>query len=50
MQGLQEDGGVVEDEVHAGPLLHHLQGGAEDRAAEIGGRLGETALEAVGPG
>jgi hypothetical protein len=36
VQGLQEDGGVVEDEVHASPLLHHLQGGTEDRAAEVG--------------
>ena len=49
MQGLQEDGGVVEDKVYTSPLLHHLQGSSEDRAAEIGAGLSETALEAVGP-
>jgi hypothetical protein len=49
VQGLQEDSGVVEDEVYTSPLLHHLQGSSEDRAAEIGAGLSETALEAVGP-
>ncbi len=50
VQGLEEDGGVVEDKVDARPLLHHLQGGTEDRAAEVGAGLAEAALEAVGPG
>lgn len=32
---LEEGGGVVEDEVDTGPLLHHLEGSAEDGATEM---------------
>ena len=47
---MQEDGRVVEDEVHTGPLLHHLKRGTENCAAKIRSRIAESALEAVGPG
>lgn len=46
---LEEDGGVVEDEVDTGPLLHHLQRGTEDGLAEVGVGLEDGAREAVGP-
>lgn len=49
-EGLQEDRGVVEDEVDTGPLLHHLEGGSENRAAEVRAWVGESTLEAVCPG
>ena len=45
----QESCSKVEDEVDAGPLLHHLQGGAQDGTAEVAGGLGEAATEAVEP-
>jgi hypothetical protein len=32
---LQEGGRVVEDEVDTGPLLHHLERGSENRAAQV---------------
>ena len=47
--GLEERGGVVEDEVDAGPLLHHLERGTQDGSAQVRAGLAETALEAVGP-
>lgn len=40
---------VVKNEIHAGPLLHHLERGAEDRAAEVRRRVEERAREARGP-
>lgn len=46
----EERGAEVEDEVDTSPLLHHLQGGTEDRAAKVGAGLEERALEAVQPG
>jgi len=45
----QEGGGVVEDEVDTGPLLHHLHGGSEDGLAQVGVGLEDGATEAVGP-
>lgn len=47
---LQEGSRVVEDEVDTGPLLHHLQRGTQDGAAQVRLLMAETALEAVGPG
>lgn len=47
--GLEEGGGVVEDEVDTGPLLHHLERGTEDGSSKVGLGGPETALEAVGP-
>ena len=47
--GLQEWSRVVEDEVHTGPLLHHLQRGTQDRAADVGRLLEKRTLEAVCP-
>ncbi|KAI2255605.1 hypothetical protein LOZ10_005651, partial [Ophidiomyces ophidiicola] len=49
-EGLEEGGAEVEDEVDAGPLLHHLQGDAEDGATQVAGRVGQRAAEAVEPG
>lgn len=49
-KGLQEDRGVVEDEVDTGPLLHHLEGSSENRATEVRPWVGESTLEAVCPG
>lgn len=46
---LEEGRGVVEDEVDTGPLLHHLERGTQDRAAQVGLATPEAALEAVGP-
>ena len=48
-EGGEEDGSEVEDEVDTGELLHHLEDYAEDRAADVGGALGDGAVEAVGP-
>jgi len=47
--GLQEDSGVVEDEVDTGPLLHHLHGSSQNGATNIGARLEERTTEAVRP-
>lgn len=47
--GLQEWGRVVEDEVDTGPLLHHLQRGTQDCAADVGRLLEKGTLEAVCP-
>lgn len=47
---MEEGGTEVEDEVDTGPLLHHLKGSTEDSSAEVGTRVAETSLEAVGPG
>ena len=47
--GLQEGGRVVEDEIHASPLLHHLQRSTEDGAAQVGFGMGKAALKAVHP-
>lgn len=33
--GLEEGRRVVEDEVDTSPLLHHLQGGTQDGAAQV---------------
>jgi hypothetical protein len=46
---LEEGSRVIEDEVDTSPLLHHLEGGSENGAAQIGFGFPETALEAVGP-
>lgn len=46
---LEEGGREVEDEVDASPLLHHLQRGAQNSAAQVGLGVPKTALEAVGP-
>jgi len=46
---LEEDGGVVEDEVDTGPLLHHLERGTENGLAEVGVGLEDGSGEAVGP-
>jgi hypothetical protein len=46
---LQEGSRVVEDEVDTSPLLHHLEGSSEDRAAQVGLGLPQRPLEAVGP-
>lgn len=46
---LEKGGAEVEDEVDAGPLLHHLQGGAEDGAAQIALLVEQGAFEAIGP-
>ncbi|KFZ08750.1 hypothetical protein V501_05831 [Pseudogymnoascus sp. VKM F-4519 (FW-2642)] len=48
-EGGEEDGSKVEDEVDTSELLHHLEDYAEDRAADVGGALGDGAVEAVGP-
>jgi len=45
----EERGSEVENEVYTGPLLHHLQRGTEDGAAEVGGRVQEGSAETVGP-
>ena len=47
---LEEGGSEVEDEVDTGPLLHHLEGGTEDSAAEVRVGVEEAAAEAVEPG
>ena len=47
---LEECGAKIEDEVDAGPLLHHLQRRAKDGAADVAVRLPEAAAEAVEPG
>ena len=48
-QGLEEGGSEVEDEVDAGPLLHHLHGSTEDGPSKIAAGLGKTAFETSGP-
>ena len=48
-RGLQEGGRVVEDEIDARPLLHHLQRGTQDGLAQVRVRLPQRAFEAVGP-
>merc|ERR1712113_425267 len=45
----QEWRGVVEDEVHTSPLLHHLKRGSEDGLAKVGVGLEDRATEAVHP-
>lgn len=45
----QEWCGVVEDEVHTSPLLHHLKRGSEDSLAKVGVGLEDRATEAVHP-
>ena len=45
----EKGGAEVEDEVYAGPLLHHLEGCAEDGAAEITLLMPEATLEAIEP-
>lgn len=47
--GLKERCGVVEDEVDTSPLLHHLERGTENGAAQVGLLMPETTLEAVQP-
>lgn len=47
---LEEGGAEVEDEVDTGPLLHHLEGGTEDGAADVGVGVEDVAAEAVEPG
>lgn len=49
-QLLEEGSTEVEDKVDTGPLLHHLQGGAENGSAKVGRRIPESAFEAVQPG
>lgn len=39
----------VEDEVHSGPLLHHLEGSAEDDATNVTGLVPERSREACRP-
>jgi hypothetical protein len=46
---LEEGGAEVEDEVDAGPLLHHLHGSTQDCAAQIAVSLPKRSLEAIGP-
>lgn len=46
---MKEGGGVIEDEVDTGPLLHHLKRGTENGAAQVGLLMPETTLEAVHP-
>ena len=48
-RGLEEGGRIVEDEIHAGPLLHHLERGPEDGPSQVAARLPETAAEALHP-
>ena len=47
---LEKGGAEVENKVDAGPLLHHLQRGAENGATQVAARLRQAAFEAVGPG
>ena len=47
--GLQERGGVVEDEVDTSPLLHHLKGSTQDGTTQVRLLVPERACEAVGP-
>lgn len=47
---LEESGAEVEDEVDTGPLLHHLEGGTEDSAADVRVGVEDVATEAVDPG
>lgn len=47
---LEEGRAVVEDEVDTGPLLHHLERGAQNGLAQVGVGLPERALEAGRPG
>lgn len=46
---LEEGGGEVENEVDTSPLLHHLERGTENSAAEVRLGLPQRTLEAVGP-
>lgn len=46
---LEEGGTEVEDEVDTSPLLHHLEGGTEDSAADVGVGVEDVAAEAVEP-
>jgi len=46
---LEEGGSEVEDEVDTSPLLHHLERGTEDSAADIGVGVEDIAAEAVNP-
>ena len=50
LQLLEKGSTEVEDKVDTGPLLHHLEGGAENGSAEVGRRTPESAFEAVQPG
>lgn len=45
----EERSRVVEDEVHASPLLHHLQRSTENGLAQVGVRLEDGSGEAVSP-
>ena len=46
---LEESRSEVEDEVDTRPLLHHLQGSAEDGSTQVAAGLHQSALEAIGP-
>jgi len=48
--GLQERGGIVKDEVDAGPLLHHLKRRAENHAADVALLVPERTGETGQPG
>ena len=50
LQLLEEGSTEVEDEVYTGPLLHHLEGGAENGPAKVGRGVKESTLKAVIPG
>ena len=45
----EEGGAEVEDEINAGPLLHHLEGCSQDGAAEITLLMPKASLEAIEP-
>ena len=46
---LEEGSRVVEDEVDTSPLLHHLERGTKNRAAQVGLLVKQATLEAVHP-
>ena len=48
--GLKKGSRVVEDKVDTGPLLHHLEGSAEDSLAQVRIRIKDRAFEALRPG
>lgn len=46
---LEEDSGVIKDEVDTSPLLEHLESNTDEDLASVGVALADTALEAANP-
>jgi hypothetical protein len=48
VERLQKNCGVVENEIHTSPLLHHLERCTKNGTAQVRRRLSKSAFEAIG--